>query len=359
MFLYRCFGLVYAAAAVAAQPGAVREPLREIPLTRDVDVVVIGGTTGAVAAAEAAARAGAKVFLAAPRPYLGDDLCAKMRLWLEPGEEAQGGLAARIFSQGRGPVRPMHVKKTLDDALVAAGVPFLFSSYPSDLLRDDKGRIAGVVIANRAGRQAIRARVIIDATERAAVARLAGAKFRPFPPKDCTFLRYIAGGDPPPSPGVRRRGTGMMFRGDGSAADQMKAQAKPVEIIEYSMDIPMRDASFASFARAEQKARDLTFSPSEQFNTDELFFIPPDSIRAVKPATSVNITAMFLRSGSIPLQTPGRQEPGRAKIGHMTILRKVTAGRIRRFRTAVPSFHPGIAHCGEASLGPRASNERR
>ncbi len=293
MFLSRYLCLLFTGAAIAAQPAAVREPAREIPLTRDVDVVVVGGTTAAVAAAEAAARAGAKVFLAAPRPYLGDDLCAKMRLWLEPGEKAESGLPARIFSEGRGPVRPMHVKKTLDDALVAAGVPFLFSSYPSDLLRDEKGRLAGVVIANRAGRQAIRARVIIDATERATVARLAGARFRPFPAKTYTFWRYIAGGDAPPSPAVRRRATGMIFRGDGSEADQKKPQAKAVEIIEYSLDIAMRDASFASFARAEQKARDLTASPTEQFNTDELFFIPPDSIRAAKP---------FTGAGEVPLE---------------------------------------------------------
>ena len=38
------------------------------------DVVVVGGSTGAVAAAVEAARAGGSVFLAAGRPYLGDDV---------------------------------------------------------------------------------------------------------------------------------------------------------------------------------------------------------------------------------------------------------------------------------------------
>ncbi len=68
------------------------------------------------------------------------------------------------------PVRPMHVKKTLDDALLAAKVQYLYSCYATDVLRDEKGNLCGIVMANRAGRQAILAKVIIDATDRAWVA---------------------------------------------------------------------------------------------------------------------------------------------------------------------------------------------
>jgi ribulose 1,5-bisphosphate synthetase/thiazole synthase len=53
----------------------VSESAREIPLAYDVDVIVVGGSTRAVSAAQAAAQAGASVFLAAPRPYLGEDIC--------------------------------------------------------------------------------------------------------------------------------------------------------------------------------------------------------------------------------------------------------------------------------------------
>ena len=44
------------------------------PVWKDVDVVVIGSTTGAVAAAMAAADAGAKVFVASPLSYMGRPL---------------------------------------------------------------------------------------------------------------------------------------------------------------------------------------------------------------------------------------------------------------------------------------------
>ena len=54
------------------------------------------------------------------------------------------------------PPRPMHVKKTLDEALLEAGVDFLYSCYATDVLTDDGGQPCGIVMANRAGRQAVR-----------------------------------------------------------------------------------------------------------------------------------------------------------------------------------------------------------
>ena len=59
---------------------------REIPVADEVDVVIAGGSCGAVATALEVAKAGARVFVAAPRNYLGDDIAGTMRLWLEPGE---------------------------------------------------------------------------------------------------------------------------------------------------------------------------------------------------------------------------------------------------------------------------------
>ena len=92
------------------------ESARRIPIAYSVDLVVVGGSTHAVAAAAAAAHDGATVFLAAPRPYLGEDLCATLRLSLPPGQQTATDLAHRIFSPDR-------------NALTARGVPF---SYVTD-----------------------------------------------------------------------------------------------------------------------------------------------------------------------------------------------------------------------------------
>ncbi len=77
----------------------VSEAERIIPLAYDVDVIVVGGTLRGVAAAEAAAKAGAKVFLITDRPYLGEDVCGSYRLWLEPDEEPQTELERAIYGK--------------------------------------------------------------------------------------------------------------------------------------------------------------------------------------------------------------------------------------------------------------------
>ena len=155
-----CFGLPAACAAVAAdRPAAVLESARDIPVAYDVDVVVVGGSTGAVSAAVAAKEAGAKVFLLAPRPYLGEDMCETRRLWLEEDEKPASPLAAALSRgaersracEAAGPApegfvrwRPMHVKRTLDEAMLEAKVDFLFSCFP-------------LGVAPRRRRQAVRA----------------------------------------------------------------------------------------------------------------------------------------------------------------------------------------------------------
>ncbi len=52
---------------------------------------------------------------------------------------------------------------------------FLYSCYATDVLHDDEGQPCGIVMANRAGRQAVVAKTIIDATPRATVAAWRGS----------------------------------------------------------------------------------------------------------------------------------------------------------------------------------------
>ncbi|MDR1962318.1 MAG: FAD-dependent oxidoreductase [Planctomycetaceae bacterium] len=71
---------------------------RQIPIAYEVDVLVVGGSTGDVAAAIEAQKAGAKTMLITDRPYLGEDMTATLRLWLEPGENLDDPLAAAIYN---------------------------------------------------------------------------------------------------------------------------------------------------------------------------------------------------------------------------------------------------------------------
>jgi len=420
---------------------AVNESARDIPVAYDVDVVVVGGTSGGVAAAVAAARNGAKVFLAAERPYLGEDICGTYRLWLDPDEVPTLPLAKKVFAEpvnsslmrnkieftyqadktpaamhrdtqppslltdGKwhsaasqsvqydgdvtiiadlgtehqlkkvhimvyqrrnsgqsddfevksitvylssdkqqwkqvavienkrlgealpepwGPVElsalvagkaryikfqikkspdvnrvilgeiviendrpltdldkaaakipptPMQVKRTLDEALLDANVPFLYSCYATDVLNDSEGKPAGIVMANRSGRQAVKAKVIIDATPRATVARIAGADFETYPAGLQTF-KYIVVGDELQSDNElpARKMPAPILTSDGPAR----------YAVEFTLRIPMENGSFASFARAEQIARDKTWNPTVVDSSETLFQVPPDPLKGKK-----------------------------------------------------------------------------
>ncbi|MBP8128601.1 MAG: FAD-dependent oxidoreductase [Candidatus Hydrogenedentes bacterium] len=442
--------ILLGAVQVSADNGTVFESARNIPMACDADVVVVCGSLGAAGAAIAAAQDGARVFLATPHPYLGEDVCATYRLWLEPGEDpatdleralfappkpsigAENGLAfsyttdivsaelhrdsnpPRMLADGkagnaaaesvqydadvavtadlgrvaavgrvhvlayqrlasfevasvsvqlsadglewgpevsapnpsrssgnfeeaplaitvdaagdaryvrvtvsknaaiprlllgeiiiepkedgaavaatgdaRTPPMPMQVKRTLEHALIAAQVTFLYGCYATDVLRDEDGQLAGIVMANRSGRQAVRAKCIVDASPRGAVARMAGAVFGPYPAGEQEFRRTVIGGGP---------------RTEGVAA--CRTWAPPVQLqqggwgnqnlsdaYEYTLRIPMADGSYAAFARAEQVARDLTWHPGQLIASETLFQTPPDTVRARKRHTGAEVDA--------------------------------------------------------------------
>ena len=422
---------------IGRSPRAVTESARDIPVAYDVDVVVIGGTSGGVSAAVGAARQGATVFLAAPRPYLGEDICGTYRLWLERDEVPESTLAKKVFAepaaaslfqnrvfltygadkpsaavhkdtdppskltdgkwhsasnqsvqydsnvtivadmgkerpvgnvhlmayqrrnpgsdddfevksvtvsvsnnQGewrqvavienkragealrqpwgpiilsasvsdqaryvryvvekspevkrvllgeilvesedasakpderlRIPPTPMQVKRELDNALLEAGVQFLYSCYATDVLQDAEGRPAGIVMANRSGRQAVKAKVIIDATARASVARIAGASGEPYPAGLQRFTRIVVSEEKVPDDDIQARKMPSPIQVETGPARQA---------IEYTLKIPMKDGSFASFAKAEQMARDKTWDPTVVDASETLFQIPPDPIK--------------------------------------------------------------------------------
>lgn len=297
------------AGAAPAFPAFIRESARNVPVAASVDVVVVGGSSGAVAAAIAAAQGGASVYLLAPRTYLGEDICGTLRLYLENGETPQSVLAKAVFTGpaadsspltvtpveaagGFTRVVPHYAKVALDSALMSNGVQFVYGVFPSDVLRDAGGRISGVVIADRAGRQAIRANVVIDATPHAAVARLAGAGFTAYPAGPQTFKRILIGSSAKNSGGIITGSREILpaydptFRhGDAQAALNELGMKYP--IIEYTLSIPMTDGSFAAFSRAEQTARDFTYTYSDENEADYLFQVPPDHMSGAATETGV------------------------------------------------------------------------
>ena len=130
-----------------------------------------------------------------------------------------------------------------------------------------------MLFRSRSGRQAVKAKIIIDATPRASVARMAGADFEPYPAGMQTFRRVVVGGQLQAGPGVTAK----------KIPSPIPARVgRNREAIEYTLELAMKDGSFESFARAEQIARERTWDPGVVDASETLFQVPPDPVKAKK-----------------------------------------------------------------------------
>jgi ribulose 1,5-bisphosphate synthetase/thiazole synthase len=165
---------------------AIVEPSRQIPVIDEVDVLVVGAGTAGSAAALAAARNGARTLLIELGGYVGGTgSAALMCLYTIPYSKTYG--ICREFVDGmadrggavRGPVIPFDpdcFKQVVLEKLQQAGVRLLFYTLTVEAIVD-AGVVKGVVIENKSGRQAVLAKVVIDASGDGDVAVAAGAKF--------------------------------------------------------------------------------------------------------------------------------------------------------------------------------------
>jgi len=245
---------------------------RKIPLIADADIIVAGGSSRAVAAAVAAAKTGCRVFLVAYMPYLGDDICGSFLYDRKDDEVFRTSIAENIFSGDKYPM-PLHVKKILEDELIDNGVNFLYNSYVTNVLTNDSGDVRGVVIANRSGRQAIRAKAVIDATHTATVAELSGAKFSPFKTGNHDFLFTVVGNKPKNVTGIKK---------SEAFPKPFEYKGKYYPVTRYTVSCEIKDNTYASLMEAEQKARSLTWDPDQVDSSDLLWYIPSQYIVSEK-----------------------------------------------------------------------------
>lgn len=241
---------------------------RALPLIAEADLVVVGGSSRAVAAAVAAARTGAKVFLIASLSYPGDDICGSFLYDLKKGEQPETALARKVFLQAAHPT-PLYVKSVLENELINHNIGFLYSSFVTNLLTDPTGRPSGVVIANRSGRQAIRCKAIIDATHTASVARMSGVTLTPFNVEKQSFQYTVVGNKVKEDPQIRKAEVlPFTFQNNG----------KEYPVTRYTFEFAPKDNSYATLNEIEQTIRDLTWDPDQGDSADQLWYIPGSSI---------------------------------------------------------------------------------
>lgn len=172
--------------AVNAGGTAVVEPRREIPVLQSVEVLVVGAGTAGCVAALASARNGASTLVVERGGYVGGTgAAALMCLYTIPYEKTYGicrelvdGMADRGGAV-RGPVIPFDpesFKQVSLEKLQEAGVRLLFYTWTVGTIVEN-GVVRGVIIENKSGRQAILAKVVIDASGDGDVAASAGAEY--------------------------------------------------------------------------------------------------------------------------------------------------------------------------------------
>ncbi|MBQ7722369.1 MAG: FAD-dependent oxidoreductase [Kiritimatiellae bacterium] len=165
-----------------------QEKAREIPVVAEVDVLVVGGGPAGVGAALAAARSGANTLVIEQTNCLGGMATSGMMSHWSGSTSSPVGkeIFDRMRSNTSLPVgwkedKPECIsheaqKRALLDLVEEAGAKIQFHTWFAGAIVED-GRVVGVITESKSGREAIMAKVTIDATGDGDVAASAGAEF--------------------------------------------------------------------------------------------------------------------------------------------------------------------------------------
>jgi 2-polyprenyl-6-methoxyphenol hydroxylase-like FAD-dependent oxidoreductase len=198
--------------------GTLREPGREIPVYRACDVLVVGGGPSGTAAAVAAAKLGANVILLERYNHLGGLSTGGLVIWIDRMTDWSGQLVIRGFAEeimdrlpkdavagpaqrewgSRDPARAAHwslrtaayhgvvtwsptvdperLKLASQEMVLEQKARLVYHCWAALPLMEE-GKVRGAIFESKGGRQAVRAKVVVDATGDGDLFARAGAAF--------------------------------------------------------------------------------------------------------------------------------------------------------------------------------------
>ncbi|WP_208999248.1 FAD-dependent oxidoreductase [Roseibium sediminis] len=193
----------------------IPEPARQIDVIHETDVLMVGSGPGGLAAAIGAARAGVDVTLVERLGCFGGNITAvgvEGFAWYrhEQTVDTEGvgrEFEERALAEGATTPEPQSLSNALDaerfkvvaDKLVMeAGIhPMLHRSFAAPIM--ENGDIIGIITESKAGREAILAKRVIDATGDADIAHRAGALTQKTPVEEmqaASVMFAMSGVDP-------------------------------------------------------------------------------------------------------------------------------------------------------------------
>jgi len=205
---------------------------REIPVVGEYDVVVCGGGPAGFIAAVASARNGAKTALVERYGFLGGAATAALvnpiSTFKRDGRKVIGGIpwefverlaamdgAYDDYENGNVPVDAEKYKLLAQRMVLEAGVKLYLHSYVSDVL-GEKGHVSHVILNNKSGTVALRAKCFIDCTGDADLCSLCGFPMQQMPGKEelqpASLGFRIGGADLSQVTGVHPRTPGAKFQ---------------------------------------------------------------------------------------------------------------------------------------------------
>ena len=179
-------------------PATYTLPACSLPLDDSWDVIVVGGGPAGSAAATAAAREGARTLLIEANGALGGMGTLGLVPWFcgytDGARNLACGIAERVrlglgagmpqlgAAMARNPlttpaIDPEVLKRVYDELVTGAGAEVLFHTALCRVERDAHGQVETLLVANKAGLSAYRAKVYVDATGDGDLAAWAGAAF--------------------------------------------------------------------------------------------------------------------------------------------------------------------------------------
>jgi len=219
--------------------GTYHEPGRDIPIYSKCDVLVVGGGPSGTAAAVAAGRLGADVVLLERYNHLGGLSTGGLVIWIDRMSDWEGkhvirGFAQELFERlpadavagpareewgSRDPARAAHwsqrtaayhgvvtwsptidperLKLLSQELVLESKAHLVFHTWAATPIVED-GAVRGAIFESKAGRQAILAKVVVDATGDGDMFARAGAAFESNIEKDdihhCMNTAWLFGG---------------------------------------------------------------------------------------------------------------------------------------------------------------------